>query len=94
MKTFEELTKLEKSVLLTWGEELDNSTATHYTLQRIRRKLTHTHPGIRVKDLRRIITTLINSGFFIKHPTGGSTTYHLSLDGLRCCNIIRDENDI
>ena len=62
----------------------------HFSLQDVRIK----GKKIQDKDIRRMIKTLINSNFFIKHPTGGSTTYHLSIDGLRCCNIIRDENVI
>jgi len=101
MKTFEELTNLEKSVLLIWGKELDYSTTAHFPIQRIKKKIQSTLQDIRIqnkkiqdKDIRRANKTLINSGFIIKHPTGRSTTYHLSPEGLRCCNILREENVI
>ena len=94
MKTFEELTDLEKSVLLIWGNELNFSTRSHYPIERINRRIDAIIDGILTKDRKRIIKTLINSGFIVRHPTGGSKTYNLSPYGLRCCNIIKRENDI
>jgi len=94
MKTCEQLTDLEKSVLLIWGKELDYSTTAHYPDNRIWKKIKNTLPGIRDKDLRRINKTLKTSGFILKQPTGGETTFKLSPEGLKCCNIIRDENVI
>ncbi len=39
MKTFEELTDLEKSVLLIWGKQLNFSTKTHHQIEKINKKL-------------------------------------------------------
>ncbi len=91
MKTFEELTDLEKSVLLVWGKELDYTTTARYPMQKIKKKLLTTLPDIKDKDLRRINKTLISSGFITKQPSGRNPTYHLSREGLRCCNILKDE---
>lgn len=94
MKTFEELTDLEKSVLLIWGRELNYSTTAHYPKQRIEKRLKTNLPGILHKDLKRINKTLISSGFITQHPARRNTTYSLSIDGLKCCNILKNENDI
>ncbi len=94
MKKFEELTDLEKSVLLIWGKKLNFSTKTHHQIEKINKKIDVTLPGITRKDKKRINKTLINSGFIVRHPTGRSKTYCLSPDGLKCCNILKRENDI
>lgn len=94
MKTFEELSTLEKSVLLIWGNELDFSTRTHHQREKIYKRIDANLPEITHKDKIRINKTLINSGFIVRHPTGRSTTYKLSPHGLRCCNILKRENDI
>lgn len=94
MKTFEELTGLERSVLLIWGNELNFSTTTHHQIEKINKRIDAILPEIIHKDKKRINKTLINSGFIVKHPTGRSKTYCLSPYGLRCCNIVKRENDI
>jgi predicted transcriptional regulator len=94
MKTFEELTRLEKSVLLIWGNELNFSTRNHRQIEKINKRIGANLPEIPHKDRKRINKTLLNSGFIVKHPTGRSKTYCLSPDGLKCCNIIKREIDI
>jgi hypothetical protein len=91
MKTFEELTNLERSILLIWGKSLDFSTTAHYPDQRIKRKLTSSLPEVRTKDINRASKTLITSGFILEKPTRRNTTYSLSIEGLRCCNILREK---
>jgi hypothetical protein len=94
MKSFEELTTLEKSVLLIWGNELNFNTKNHRQIEKINKRITANLPGIKQKDKKRINNTLITSGDVVQHPTGRSKTYGLSLEGLKCCNIIKRENDI
>ena len=93
MKTFEELKDLDKYVLLIWGKELNFSTTTHHQIEKINKRLDAILPEIIHKDKKRINKTLINSGFIVKHPTRRSKTYQLSPYGLRCCNIVKREND-
>ena len=92
MKTFKQLTDLDRTVLFIWGRELDYSTTAHFTLQKIKKRI-KSQIKILDKDLKRSMKTLINSGFFVKHPTGRSTTYHLSPKGRRCSNIVKRENE-
>jgi len=94
MKDFEELTDLEKSVLLIWGNELDFSTTNHRQREKINKRIDAILPDIKHKDKIRINKTLINSGFIVRHPTRRSKTYELSHYGLKCCNILKRENDI
>ncbi|KKN58653.1 hypothetical protein LCGC14_0550200 [marine sediment metagenome] len=93
MKIFEELTPYEKSVLLIWGKELDFCMTAHYPIQRIKKKIKFTLPKLKNKDLTRINKTLMASGFILKHPTGRNTTYNLSREGLRCCEILKNDNE-
>ncbi|KKN31973.1 hypothetical protein LCGC14_0818530 [marine sediment metagenome] len=94
MKTFEQLTRREKSVLLIWGNYLDFSTSAHYPIEKVKKKLRNSLSEIRDIDIKRMIKTLINSGFFVRHPTGRNETYGLTIRGLKCCNILKRENSI
>lgn len=94
MKTFEELTGYERSVLLIWGKELNYNTRTHHQREKINKKIDAILPEIIYKDKKRINKTLINSGFIVRNPTGRSNTYRLSLYGLKCVNIIKREKEI
>ncbi len=94
MKTFEDLTDLEKSVLLIWGKALNFSTNKHRQIERINKRIDAILHVNFHKDKKKINKMLINSGFIIRHPTGRSKTYCLSPDGLKCCNILKRENDI
>lgn len=93
MKTFEELTDLERSILLIWGNELDFSTTAHHQREKIMKRIDKILPKIKNKDKARANKNLINSGFIIRNPTGRSKTYKLSPYGLRCCNILKRENE-
>jgi len=91
LKTFEELTNLEKSVLLIWGKELNFNTKIHHQIEKITKRLDAILPEIIHKDKKRINKMLINSGFIVRHSTGRSKTYQLSPYGLKCCNILKHE---
>lgn len=93
MKTFEELNPYEKSVLLIWGKQLDYCTTAHHPIQKIKKKIHNVLPKLKDKDIRRINKILLASGFILKHPTGRKTTYNLSREGLRYCEILRNDKD-
>ena len=94
MKSFEELTDYERSVLLIWGEELNYSTYAHHQREKINKRISKMIPQIKAKDRKRINKVLLNSGFILRNPTGRSNTYKLSLYGLKCVNAIKRERDI
>ncbi len=94
MKVFEQLTKVEKSILLIWGNYLNFSTKAHYPLERVKKKIKVTLPIIPDKDVKRVIRSLITSGFICRHKTGGNKTYELTPYGLKCCNILKREEEI
>jgi hypothetical protein len=87
MKTFEELTRYEKTVLLACGKANNFSLSSHVPIGYIRKKI-EKKQQIYVKKIMKI---LVSSGFILESPAGRNKTYKLSRDGLKACKLLKEE---
>jgi len=87
MKEFEDLTEIERRVLVQFCQANNYSLSSHIPIEAVNLNIRGVHP----KHIRRAVKELISSGFILKHPTGRQTTYKISRDGLRGGNRLREE---
>ncbi|MHA1195764.1 MAG: hypothetical protein ACTSRH_04420 [Promethearchaeota archaeon] len=78
MKELEDLTDVEKAVLVVACKKLNGSTNCHQTRQRILKGVQNVRPRLKNKAFQ----SLVSNGFLREHPTKGSTTYNLTQKGL------------
>lgn len=85
LKELEDLTALERAMLLTCCD------ANHYALKRhvpIQALLRRINKSLK-KDAKKTIKTLVSNGFLNAHPTKGGMTYGLTKKGLEAGNRLR-----
>lgn len=87
MKELEELTDIEKAVLLACCNANKFSLSSHVPKEAIMRGLRNLPPKYRKKGFNVLLT----NGFIIKKPTGGQKTYRLSTKGLKAGNRLKED---
>lgn len=86
MKELEDLTEIERAVLLACCNANNFSLGSHVSIERIMRRL---DKKIQRKYAKKDFKKLISNGFIVKHPTRGSMTYELSPKGLKAGNKLK-----
>ena len=88
MKELDELTEVEKSVLIVSSIKLNHSLKCHQPKQVILKGIINMNPKIRNKAFK----SLVSNGFLVIHPTGRSTTYELTQKGLVAVDKLIKDN--
>lgn len=87
MKEFEDLTQIERRILVRFCQANNYSLSSHVPIQAVNLIVKGVHP----KHIKRVVKMLISSGFVLKHPTRNQMTYKISIDGLKGGNILKNE---
>lgn len=85
MKELEDLTILEREVLLVFCDANIFSLSSHIPLEAVKRRLRDLSP----KLVKKAINLLLTNGFIMKHPTRHRITYQLTKKGLHSGNQIK-----
>jgi len=89
MKELEDLTEIEKAVLLACCDANNFSLGSHVPIEAIKRRIGGIEGKNKAKYINNVITKLLSNGFIIKKPTKNQTTYQLSKKGLEACNKLK-----
>ncbi len=88
MKDLGDLNRIERAVLLACCDANKDSKGSHAPIEAIKRSI----KNLNQKQVRKVIKTLISSGFIREHPTRGGVTYNLNKKGIIACQTIREED--
>lgn len=86
-----DLNNIQKTVLMTSYNVLNQSLSNHQTKQKILKSIVSNNPKLS-KLTKKAFDKLVSNGFLSKHPTGKSTTYNLTLKGLKAGNKLLNDN--
>jgi predicted transcriptional regulator len=87
MKELEDLTDIEKAVLLACCDANGFSLGSHVPIEAIKRKL----HNIQAKYLNKAEKKLLANGFIVRHPTRNQMTYQLTKKGLEAGNKLKED---
>jgi DNA-binding MarR family transcriptional regulator len=87
MKELNDLTAIEREILITFCDVNNYSLKSHKPLEAVVRRLRYLNP----KTVKKVIKILLTSGFIMRHPTKHRVTYQLTKKGLKAGNQIKLE---
>ena len=86
MKELEDLTDVQKTVLVAFCDANKWSLSSHIPKEAIKGKVKKLNP----KRVKKAISVLVSNGFIMKHPTKHKITYQLSQKGLKGGNQLAE----
>lgn len=91
MLELQDLNNIQKTVLMTAYNVLNQSISSHQTKQKILKSIVTNNPKLS-KLTKKAFDKLVSNEFLKKHPTRKSTTYNLTAKGLKAGNEMLKQN--